>query len=1133
MDFSSTELEGILADRLESVRKEKSVIREAIEDLEAKIKSNRKLITVVPREKDEELVAMLQRLEHTHATTPQTNADERDFMREKEKIRQKRKALTAYLKVQGEIDSFRAKLTDLRKTQAGLDDSINELHTGLRKVRVANLLKCNNSEIFEKKYTVESSKVSRIVGRGGSNLRNIESDHGVSIEIDNTGGIVRIMGTDVSIEAAHKEIMHIVETSVEEFPLSDEMIMCLLMDKNARVNEIQGQFNVRLDLSRAKNLCRITGMTDSVLAARAHINSLQSVRTDMLLDASLLSTIIGKGGANITALQDEFRVAINANRERNTVEVVGMRPDVSAALNRIKEIVEVNKEVEEIIKVEKHILMGCLMGGGSQVLRSVSRDFAVSVLTEGAKEDPLQSIKIKGPAGKVAQAKARIVQLVGEFISNSVVVEVADEIIPVILGKGGSGIKAMRERYPGSNIDIEGCSVHIQSNSEADRNSIRDEIEAICGANFSQSVTLDDNLRIQLLSLHGLETRNRLTKDLGLRLKIEIDNPVAKLRGDKEAVARGVIVLQQFMQCHTSEKVLCDEEDYPMLLSSKGAEESVARQLETRYGVEIKSNRKDLSLTIQGAPELVAQAKAALQGYLDGEMAHGSQLVELHRLVYAQLIGKGGANIAKMESELGVHFDILKARNLLRIRGSDPSKMSLAKTAVLKFMQSCRVSDTVAIATSLPKKEIDAIVNRASGLYQMEIVSTTTASPNSTANASATPVPAASGAASKGAATSKSSRNSAPAATTTTTTTDSTPASLSSDTATSSTKSFTLKGLFGLMVECKSYLEEQLTGICSYTLPILSQQFLVLEKQLLGSLKRLQDHCDVQLLLKENEVKLTGSVDAVSQGKKELMKLMEKYFPSTVSFFEIPSLTCLLGSFGDEFLAKMSASGVLVKIDRVQCSLLLIGAVEADLEQGRREVQRIVTHWQDCHVTVPIHPSQVPLFVGKAGASINALRKDSHAQIEINSDGTGVLVSGTSKEVVSAGKAAVEERIRQMAAERWEFTPPLELLPVLIGKQGANISKMRTDSGAMIDIEGSSIKVHGPEAKVLVAKDLIMAIVNENLAKVAGSKVVIVPSAGVGSLIGPKGATIKELQSKTDVRFDFDRVTNKCALKGT
>ena len=67
------------------------------------------------------------------------------------------------------------------------------------------------------------------------------------------------MGTERAIDGAFAAILTIVETCVEEFHLTDESIVCLLMDKAHLVNEMQSKYNIRMDLSRAKNMCKITG----------------------------------------------------------------------------------------------------------------------------------------------------------------------------------------------------------------------------------------------------------------------------------------------------------------------------------------------------------------------------------------------------------------------------------------------------------------------------------------------------------------------------------------------------------------------------------------------------------------------------------------------------------------------------------------------------------------------------------------------------------------------------------------------------------------------------------------------------------------------------------------------------------
>jgi polyribonucleotide nucleotidyltransferase len=1011
MSISSAELEGILAERLDLARREKGVIRDGIEDLEGKIRNSKKLTASAPRETEEEITAIMQKLEHTHATTSQSNAEEREFMREMDKLRQKRKAAASFLKVKTEVDDMRSRLTDLRRTQAALDDTISELHNGLRKVKIANKSGCSSADIVERKLTVETSKIARIVGKGGSNLRFMEDENCVSIEIDNIGGVVRILGTEAAIANAVESLMTIVETSIDEFPLSDEVIVCMMMDKAQRVNDIQAQYGVRLDISRAKNLCKVTGLTDSVAAAKTHILSLQSVRSDMLMEPTAIAAIIGKGGASITGLQEEFHVAINVNRERNTIEVVGLRADVAAALGRIKDIVEDNREVEEVIQLEKHVLIGCLMSGGSQNLRSIAKDIGVRVDTEVVKDSPLQSIKIKGSNGKVHQAKTAIVHAVGEYVSNSLAIEVPDDVIPAILGKAGSGIKALREKYPDANIDVDGCKVHIHSADEDVRDAVKAEVDSILEANYSLLVEFDEDGKIQLRSAQGADLRNQLTKDLNVRLIIDATPTAVKVRGARADVLRAAQALEAFKQTHTKDKLVLAEEDYLLLTNSrKGAEGSLMTSFAAQYNVDIKSQRKELCLYLSGSPEGVAAAKAAVKGVLEGDAQYGSQVVELHRLVTSTLIGKGGANIAKMEGELGVKFDVLKAKEQLRIVADTPEKAVEARQAVLRFVQSCRVSDTLTTNVTATKKEVDGILRRAEDTYRVEI----------------------------------------------------SPAAKGADEAAkdNSNRSFTLKGVFGAVFSCKEFLAQQLVGMSTVIVPVAAHHVSALEKQTHGSLKRLQDKFNVFLALVSSPtccVKLEGPTESVAQARQDLLKLLERYFPSEVVVLEI-SAACLRECFGEDYIAQLAGDGVSASVDPASASMLIVGEQDK-VDAARANVALKTAQWADCRASVAVDPSLVPALVGKGGASINALRKETSATLDVNASGTCVEIKGSSREQVAAAKLALERRIRQLQAERWEHTASAELMPALIGKQGATINKLRADTGAGIDIDGSTIKV--------------------------------------------------------------------------
>ena len=91
VDLLPNSLEEIIALRLELTQQEKLIIKESIDVIDGKIKSAINHIGQRPKETASELVATMNKLEHTHNTTPSTNAAERVFMYDMKKLQEKKK----------------------------------------------------------------------------------------------------------------------------------------------------------------------------------------------------------------------------------------------------------------------------------------------------------------------------------------------------------------------------------------------------------------------------------------------------------------------------------------------------------------------------------------------------------------------------------------------------------------------------------------------------------------------------------------------------------------------------------------------------------------------------------------------------------------------------------------------------------------------------------------------------------------------------------------------------------------------------------------------------------------------------------------------------------------------------------
>lgn len=769
--------------------------------------------------------------------------------------------------------------------------------------------------------------------------------------------------------------------------------------------------------------------------------------------------------------------------------------DVCGYAEQIKESVDANKEVEEIVKMEKHVLLGCLIGSGGQVVRAISRDFGVRIDTEGNKDEKkFQTIKIKGTVLKVAAAKEYVLQLVGEFIASTLMFEVDEEVIPAILGKGGADIKALREKYKDScHIDIDGTIVHIQSSSSELREKVKDEFDAVIQANYVQAVFVGEDGVIQFKFSKSQHIRDKL-KELNVKVLIEKDNATMKLRGLKRDVLQGVELIEDFKALNHVLRIPLPEED--LLLCMRTTDDNLAKLFEQRYDVEVSANKKDLCLVLRGPESKLSVAKEGIEALYRGDIAHGSVVIALPSIVLSALIGKAGANIAKMEEELQVHFDTMKSSNQLRIRGDEADKIRAAKDAVNIFIQNTRVTDSVELTTHLADLEVEQVTKRCSDLFNVEIL---TATKNH------------------------------------------------------HIKIFTIKGTYLHLADSTQFLRDELSASYSYSIPIHPMHHSrLMQLQVDQSItSRYPNQLTCEWVTSKGDSSYSsdslqeatattatttalvvhGSKPVVLKEKRSICKYVMGLLREEMSVMEL-SLACIRDVFDGKLLTDLQSAGVVLKIDRVDGFVLLSGPRDV-LASTMVMIKGLRDAWQECNIFIPVDKSIISLLVGKNGVTINALRKEvQQASIDVSVGGVGVDVKGSSRAVVEEAREVILRKVEQIQSELFEVDAPAEFLPVLIGKLGATINKLRTDTETSIDIDGCKIRVRGAADKVVVAKGLVLDMLSTYNAQNSGLKTFVIPSSGIPVLIGSKGSTIRELQVSTGVKMEMDRVTCRLTIKG-
>jgi len=207
-----------------------------------------------------------------------------------------------------------------------------------------------------------------------------------------------------------------------------------------------------------------------------------------------------------------------------------------------------------------------------------------------------------------------------------------------------------------------------------------------------------------------------------------------------------------------------------------------------------------------------------------------------------------------------------------------------------------------------------------------------------------------------------------------------------------------------------------------------------------------------------------------------------------------------------------------------------------------------------------ISTDKVGLIIGRQGETIRSLESLTGAQIQIAKEIPGshdriVTVVGAEDSITRA----VEEITRIVSAtggssnsharnggnsgvgsEVEKIAIPNNLVGLLIGRSGETVKTLQARTGCLVNIQRESemapsattreVTLTGSREQVDAARREIESLMNGTSATESGSRRIIVnmrvPSLCVGTIIGKKGETIRQLQQMTGAKIQLDRNEN-------
>eukprot|EP00930_Biecheleria_cincta_P029737 TRINITY_DN20654_c0_g2_i2.p1 TRINITY_DN20654_c0_g2~~TRINITY_DN20654_c0_g2_i2.p1 ORF type:complete len:1048 (+),score=227.44 TRINITY_DN20654_c0_g2_i2:105-3248(+) len=189
----------------------------------------------------------------------------------------------------------------------------------------------------------------------------------------------------------------------------------------------------------------------------------------------------------------------------------------------------------------------------------------------------------------------------------------------------------------------------------------------------------------------------------------------------------------------------------------------------------------------------------------------------------------------------------------------------------------------------------------------------------------------------------------------------------------------------------------------------------------------------------------------------------------------------------------------------------------------------------------------VAQLIGPRGATINEIKIASGAAVGFDQSTSGegfsrLRIAG-SRQAVAAAKTLVQEKLAEVGWWENETTSDSmiinqQVVGMIIGFKGETLKELQRQSSAILDIDQrtkdkgySTLWISGDDRAISKARNLVEARVaecQETPAAATGAYLECrVEQSFVGFLIGPKGATLRAIQSKAGVHIQVDQATRE------
>ncbi|XP_056325157.1 vigilin [Danio aesculapii] len=507
---------------------------------------------------------------------------------------------------------------------------------------------------------VKKSQHKYIVGPKGNTLQEILENTGVSVEmppLDSASETIILRGEPDKLGPALTQVYAKAKSVIVAEVIAPAWLHRFIIGKKGQnISRITQQLpKVHIEFTDGEERICLEGPTEEVEQAQTQIQEIIKdlmVRmdfTEINIDQRFHRHLIGKNGANINRIKEQYKVSVRIPQDSERCGLVRIEGDPQGVQLARKELMDMAQRMENertkdlIIEQKFH---RTIIGQKGEKIKEVRDKFPEVIIIFPDQQQKSDIVQLRGPKNEVEKCAKFLQKLIAELVESSfsISVPIHKQFHKNIIGKGGANIKKIREET-NTKIDLptenSNSEVIVITGKKSSCEAARERILAIekeLASMKEVEVSIPAKLHNSLIGSKGSLVRSIMEDCGGVHIHFPAEGSGldrVTIRGPAEEVERArkqLLQLAEEKQVNNFSVELQAKPEYHKYLIGRGG--ANIRRVRDRTGARIifpsTDDQEQEHITIMGKEEAVILAQRELETLIKNldDVIEDSMIVE-------------------------------------------------------------------------------------------------------------------------------------------------------------------------------------------------------------------------------------------------------------------------------------------------------------------------------------------------------------------------------------------------------------------------------------------------------------------------------------------------------------------------